>query len=64
MLNEVLKQHMIARGDRYTESIVEKTNSPNLAYKNPHDRARFEADYDFILSCQRAFARARNDRVA
>jgi glycosyltransferase involved in cell wall biosynthesis len=41
------------RGDLYTSGIVEKTNAPNLAYKDPRCRARFQADYDFVLSCRR-----------
>jgi glycosyltransferase involved in cell wall biosynthesis len=41
------------RGEPYTTSIVEKTNAPNLTYKDPNSRARFQADYDFILACRR-----------
>ena len=44
---------MIASGGRYAHDIVEKTNSPNLAYKDPAVRAKFQADYEFILSCRR-----------
>jgi glycosyltransferase involved in cell wall biosynthesis len=41
-------------GGRYTRGIVEKTNAPNLAYRDPAWRNRFQADYDFVLSCLRS----------
>jgi glycosyltransferase involved in cell wall biosynthesis len=46
---------LVARkgGEAYEQSIVEKTNAPNLAYKNPRDRERFAADYEFIVQCLR-----------
>ena len=37
----------------YAEDIVEKTNSPNLAYKDDGCRAKFRSDYEFILGCRR-----------
>jgi len=40
-------------GRKYSTSIAEKCNSPILAYKQPADRQRFQADYDFVLSCRR-----------
>ena len=55
-LNSALKQAVLASGQRWTRDIVEKTNSPNLEYKDPSIRARFPRDYDFILSCRRGRA--------
>jgi glycosyltransferase involved in cell wall biosynthesis len=49
-LNDVIKRTVIASGGRWTTDIVEKTNAPNLAYKDPAVRTRFQADYDHILS--------------
>ena len=51
ILDEVLRGAVTAAGGAYTRSIVEKTNAPNLAYRNPADREAFEADYAFIRSC-------------
>ena len=51
-LNDELHQAAEAYGGTYVTGIVEKTNAPNLAYKVPADRARFQADYDFIFSCR------------
>lgn len=53
VLNEEIKRISIESGGGFTESIVEKTNSPNLSYKDPIRRDRFKKDYEFILSCQR-----------
>ncbi|HEX7011761.1 MAG TPA: glycosyltransferase [Steroidobacteraceae bacterium] len=53
VLDEALRRAVTEAGGLYTSSIVEKTNSPNLAYKEPARRAEFQADYDFILSCVR-----------
>ncbi|KFZ44464.1 hypothetical protein KD27_06085, partial [Smithella sp. D17] len=53
VLNDVIKRTVIGLGEKFTENIEEKTNSPNLAYKNPTRRDRFKRDYEFILSCQR-----------
>ena len=53
VLDEEIRRVVTRAGGRYTESIVEKANSPNLAYKDPACRARFQADYDFILQCRR-----------
>jgi glycosyltransferase involved in cell wall biosynthesis len=58
VLDETLRRAITDEGGRYTNSIVEKTNSPNLAYKDPAIRAEFVADYDFILSCLRASNRS------
>ena len=53
VLNHALRQHATSMGLRYTGPIVEKTNAPNLAYKDPACRSRFRADYEFILGCRR-----------
>lgn len=53
VLDETIRRTMAAVGQTWSGSIVEKTNSPNLAYKNPSDRVRFQADYQFILQCRR-----------
>lgn len=52
-LNEVIKRTVIDMGGRYTGCLVEKTNSPNLSYKDETCRASFQADHEFILSCCR-----------
>ena len=52
LLNDALHDAATSTGGVYANSIVEKTNAPNLAYKNSADRARFQADYDFIFSCR------------
>lgn len=52
MLDDALRGAVTASGGRYTTGIVEKTNSPNLAYKDPGTRDGFAADYEFVLSCQ------------
>lgn len=53
VLDEALRSAVTASGGRYTRGIVEKTNAPNLAYKDPARRAEFAADYEEILSCRR-----------
>jgi glycosyltransferase involved in cell wall biosynthesis len=53
VLDETLRTVVTAAGARYVEPIVQKTNSPNLAYKEQGIRARFHADYEFVLSCRR-----------
>jgi len=53
VLDAALAQAVAAAGGRYTRGIAEKTNAPNLAYKRKGERARFQADYDFIASCLR-----------
>jgi glycosyltransferase involved in cell wall biosynthesis len=58
LLDDVLRHAVTAGGGRYTTPIVEKTNAPNLAYKDPACRADFAADYEFILGCQRASSRS------
>lgn len=52
LLNDALHDAVTTVGGAYTNSIVEKTNAPNLAYKDLSDRVRFQGDYDFIFSCR------------
>lgn len=52
-VNDVLRRVAERDGRTYTVDIVEKTNSPNLAYRDDRDRARFAADYAFIRECRR-----------
>ena len=52
ILDDALRNVVTSAGAVYSTRIVEKTNAPNLAYKDPTDRARFQADYDFIFSCR------------
>lgn len=54
ILDDALRRAVTAAGGRYTQPIDQKTNAPNLGYKDPAARARFAADYEFILSCRRA----------
>lgn len=58
VLDDALRRAVTGAGGRYTTPIVEKTNAPNLAYKDPSVRAEFAADYEFILGCQRASSRS------
>lgn len=53
VLNDLIKRTMSEAGEKFTEDIQEKTNSPNLAYKDSKNRDRFKEDYEFIRSCQR-----------
>lgn len=53
VLDEAIRSRVIASGGRYTEGLVEKTNSPNLTYRDPTCRERFKSDYEFIRSCRR-----------
>lgn len=53
VLNDLIKRTMSEAGEKFTEDIQEKTNSPNLAYKDSKIRDRFKQDYEFIRSCQR-----------
>lgn len=65
VLDAAIRSMVTSHGGAYTRGIVEKTNSPNLAYKHPEDRAAFAADYAFILSCRRTpGAEARRPAVA
>jgi glycosyltransferase involved in cell wall biosynthesis len=64
ILNDVLKKTITAAGGQYTEDIVEKTNSPNLAYKDDGWRARFRPDYEFILGCRRSAVSSATDAAA
>lgn len=61
VLNEAIRSRIVALGGRYSEALVEKTNSPNLTYRDPASRERFKGDYEFIRSCQREAA-ARDGR--
>ena len=63
-LDEAIAASRRSRGERYSTSIVEKTNSPNLTYKDQRNRVRFQPDYDFILSCRRDQAPGREEAVA
>jgi glycosyltransferase involved in cell wall biosynthesis len=51
ILDDALRTAVRAAGGRYERAIVEKTNTPNLAYKHSADRAAFQPDYEFIKSC-------------
>ncbi len=53
VVDQALRRAAAACGGRYTRGIVEKTNTPNLAYRKPELRAAFLADYEFITSCLR-----------
>lgn len=53
VLDRALRSAVTAAGGRYTTSIVEKTNAPNLSYKDPAYREEFAADYEFIVGCRR-----------
>ena len=53
VVDDALRESTLESGACYGEGIVEKTNTPNLAYRNPEFRARFKADYEFIASCLR-----------
>ena len=64
ILDDALRRAVTAAGGRYTQAIEQKTNAPNLGYKDPAARARFAADYEFILSCRRAAAPRANQAVA
>lgn len=63
-LNEALKRAVTSFGGRYSEPIAQKTNSPNLAYKDPASRARFEGDYQLIKSCRHGSPRSAHEAVA
>jgi len=52
-LNSMIKHYALLEGEDFTEDIVEKINSPNLDYKNPLDRQKFQIDYDYINNCKR-----------
>jgi glycosyltransferase involved in cell wall biosynthesis len=54
ILNETVRDVVVGSGLAYSEDIVEKINSPNLAYKDPSCRPKFQADYEFIISCRRS----------
>jgi glycosyltransferase involved in cell wall biosynthesis len=53
LLNDALQRAVVASGGGYVHGIVEKTNSPNLSYKDANVRHWFQVDYEFILSCGR-----------
>ncbi len=50
-LDDALRGAVTAAGGAWTRGIVEKTNAPNLTYRNPDDRTAFEPDYAFIRAC-------------
>jgi glycosyltransferase involved in cell wall biosynthesis len=64
VLNQIIEETVLRAGGRYTEDIIEKTNSPNLAYKDPASRTRFRADYEFILRCRRGSDAVKGRAVA
>jgi glycosyltransferase involved in cell wall biosynthesis len=64
LLNDTLRRCVTGAGGTFTHDIVEKTNSPNLAYKDPSSRPCFEADYQFVLECGREEVVKRRDAVA
>lgn len=53
VLDHVIRRTLTGMGFAWSGTIAEKTNSPNLAYKDPADRVRFQGDYQFILECRR-----------
>ncbi|MGE0465669.1 MAG: glycosyltransferase [Steroidobacteraceae bacterium] len=53
VVDDALRRAAAEYGGRYSCGIVEKTNTPNLAYRKPEMRAAFQADYEFITSCLR-----------
>jgi glycosyltransferase involved in cell wall biosynthesis len=57
VLNDAIRRTVLDGGGRYGEGIVEKTNSPNLAYKDSGSLVRFHSDYEFVLSCRRGAAK-------
>lgn len=64
LLDDAIRRVMHGAGQSYREGIVEKTNSPNLAYKDPGVRSRFAADYDYLATCRRLSSVARRPAVA
>lgn len=54
ILDENIMRVTVGGGGKYTRHLVEKTNSPNLGYRNPADRERFRADYEYVRSCLRS----------
>jgi hypothetical protein len=57
VLEKALRHEARSAGSTFSGSLAEKVNSPNLAYRTPSDRSKFQRDYDFIVSCIR-------DRIA
>jgi glycosyltransferase involved in cell wall biosynthesis len=53
VIDAALSRVANATGSHYSKGIVEKVNSPNLAYRDQRSRLEFQADYDFIVSCAR-----------
>lgn len=64
ILNEAIRRAVLEVRGVYTRQIVEKVNSPNLAYKNPQDRLLFKEDYDFVMGCLRAGPPRRIEQAA
>jgi hypothetical protein len=54
ILDETIERTVVGAGEKYRTAIVEKTNAPNLNYKDPSVRAGFEADFRFIRACRRS----------
>ena len=52
-LDALIASVMTAQGGTWREGLTEKTNSPNLAYRDPDVRSRFESDYAFVLASRR-----------
>lgn len=64
VLDAAIRDGVSRAGGAYGDGIVEKTNSPNLAYKQPEQRARFARDYDAILATRRDGSAPRASAVA
>jgi glycosyltransferase involved in cell wall biosynthesis len=64
VLDAALRAAVTGSGGTYIDSIAQKTNSPNLSYKDPASRVRFAGDYEFILSCRRFASTTHNEAVA
>jgi len=59
LVNNVLKGISLKKGESYATGIVEKINSPNLAYKDSTHYKKFEADYDYLSKARRAIPSSR-----
>lgn len=53
-LNKIIEKTIRGAGGRYTQGVVEKSNSPNLAYKNPEWEKEFELDYQAVIASRRS----------
>jgi glycosyltransferase involved in cell wall biosynthesis len=52
ILNDMIKKISKDNNEQYSSALVEKINSPNLAYKNEKFKELFCEDYRYILSCK------------